>query len=364
MNFILSLLVDVDLFSLEASCKDVRYLCGDEIVWRDQYNKVWKKKLLVQRKGKGKAKGKDEGLNDDISWRDMYKFRKRYELAWRRSEFVVSDLRGHTDDIICLQYKQDLLATGSGDGTIKLWDLRKKKCRATLKHKVDVFCLQMEGHLLASGGGERHISIWDMHQLEVVKKMPSRETMKCLQVKDNMLICGAADGFVHIYDIRSGTEEASFWACSEDVWALQFEGNRLVCGGVHPTQALHLWDIRNKSKVRDFLGHSGLVSALQFEGDVLLSGSADSTVKIWDMNTGKCTHTLANSTKVFCVYVHDGWVISGCDNAAAVLWDTNTGQQIRQYDGHADAILCAQFDPQRMVTGSYDKTIKVWDVID
>jgi len=362
---ILSLLSLVDLVSLGHVCKEVKGVTCNEFIWKILYEQNWKKVIASPKKGKvkGRCRDKDDKMSD-VSYREMFKLRRKYEASWKANSFTTTDLTSHLDDVICLQYVGDLLATGSGDGTVKLWDLKKKKCKASLKHTIDVFCLQLDNdNKLASGGGERHITIWDIAQQSVISKLPCKDTIKCLQIMDSILICGSADGFIYKYDLRTGSIEEQFASEIEDVWCLQAGGNNLVCGGVHATKPLRMFDLRTSGKQKtELVGHYSLVSSLHFEDDVLVTGSSDSSVRVWDMTTGKCKQRLLTTSKVFCVYLYDNWVVSGCDNAAAILWNVNTGEQVARYNPHHDAVLCAQFDTQRMVTGSYDKTIKVWDL--
>jgi len=361
--YILSLLSAKDLLVIEYVCKEVRGWSSSEFIWKLQYEKVWKKVLPPPKKGKVKGRGKDE-KSSYVSYRELYKLRHKNEEAWKSHSFSVTNMVAHLDDVICLQYIGDLLATGSGDGTVKLWDLKKKKTKASLKHTIDVFCLQIDGTRLAAGGGERHITLWDIVHNTVISKLPCKDTIKSLQIIDpNILICGSADGAIYQYDLRSGTTISHFPSEIDDVWCLQSDGTNLVCGGVHPTQPLRMFDLRTKEKLGNLAGHTSLVSSLHFEDNILVTGSSDSTVRVWDMTTGKCLHQLCTNSKVFCVYKYDNMVLSGCDNAFAFLWDINTGTQLTRFGAHADAVLCAQFDAQRMVTGSYDRTVIVWDLV-
>jgi WD40 repeat protein len=62
------------------------------------------------------------------------------------------------------------LASGDGDGTIKLWDTLTRKELATIKlHTADVFSVaySKDGKTLASGSGDTTVKLWDM---PVVKK--------------------------------------------------------------------------------------------------------------------------------------------------------------------------------------------------
>ena len=80
---------------------------------------------------------------------------------------VFAALKGHTSDVGCLAYSADgkLLASGSIDGVIKLWDVAASKERATVKgDAVSVYSLAFspDGKLLAAGGSTGAVKLWDV----------------------------------------------------------------------------------------------------------------------------------------------------------------------------------------------------------
>lgn len=44
-----------------------------------------------------------------------------------------------------------------------------------------------------------------------------------------------------------------------------------------------------------------------------------------------------------------------------MMWDITTGACIRQYLGHEHGVTCIRFDGKRIVSGSNDQTVRVWD---
>ncbi len=78
-----------------------------------------------------------------------------------------------------------------------------------------------------------------------------------------------------------------------------------------------------------FEGYTGYVHSVAFssDGGLLASGSADRTIK---------------------------------------LWEVATGREVRTLTGHTDTVLSVAFSPdgRLLASGSYDKTIKLWDISD
>jgi WD40 repeat protein len=121
----------------------------------------------------------------------------------------------------------------------------------------------------------------------------------------------------------------------------------------------------------------GRVLAVAFapDGKTLASGSADQTVKLWEVATGKEQRTLRHPGPVNCVvYSPDGRILA-TGSAPAVardektpgqlrLWDSATGKELAVLKGHTDAILCAAYSPdgKMLASGSADGGIKLWNV--
>ncbi|MEQ2218118.1 hypothetical protein XENOCAPTIV_029698, partial [Xenoophorus captivus] len=85
--------------------------------------------------------------------------------------------------------------------------------------------------------------------------------------------------------------------------------------------------------VHTLTGHQSLTSGMELRDNILVSGNADSTVRVWDIRTGQCLHTLQGPNKhqsaVTCLQFCRGLVLSSSDDGTVKLWDLRTGAWLR-----------------------------------
>lgn len=145
------------------------------------------------------------------------------------------------------------------------------------------------------------------------------------------------------------------------------DGKRALSGSWDTT--LKLWNLETGQCLRIFAEHTDCIAGLQMTPDErrALSGSFDSTLKLWDLNTGQCLHTFGGHTgRIRCLQVtFDGRrALSGSNDATLKLWDLNTGKCLQTLAGHTDFVMHLQITPdgKRALSGSPDKTLKLWDL--
>nr|XP_006813605.1 PREDICTED: mitochondrial division protein 1-like [Saccoglossus kowalevskii] len=66
---------------------------------------------------------------------------------------------------------------------------------------------------------------------------------------------------------------------------------------------------------------------------------------------------------VHCLAFDNRRIISGSLDRTIRVWDIRSGRSIRKMYGHKGGVLCIQFDTERIISGSWDMTIMVWDII-
>lgn len=120
-----------------------------------------------------------------------------------------------------------------------------------------------------------------------------------------------------------------------------------------------------------FKHHQDVVSAIALSPDdrYLVSGSYDTTVRIWQLSTGRQFRILNGHTApVYCVAISpdNRWLASGDEAGVIRLWNLQTGQPVRVLDHwfgrHHPAVLSLAFHPdrKRLVSGSADHTVRLW----
>ncbi|MDQ7779860.1 MAG: pentapeptide repeat-containing protein, partial [Planctomycetota bacterium] len=112
-------------------------------------------------------------------------------------------------------------------------------------------------------------------------------------------------------------------------------------------------------------GHANSL-ALHPVGHVVASGNSDSTVRLWDADTGRQLRVLkGHEESVRAVaFSPDGRRVAsaGADDSVRV-WETASGRQLALLRGHEHQVLTVAFSPdgRRLASAGIDETIRVWD---
>ncbi|XP_033970193.1 F-box/WD repeat-containing protein 7-like [Trematomus bernacchii] len=110
-----------------------------------------------------------------------------------------------------------------------------------------------------------------------------------------------------------------------------FDGAFVVSGSLDTS--IRVWDAETGGCVHTLTGHQSLTSGMELRENILVSGNADSTVRVWDIQSGKCLHTLQGPNKhqsaVTCLQFCRGLVLSSSDDGTVKLWDLKTGSWVR-----------------------------------
>ncbi|KAJ8752743.1 hypothetical protein K2173_007053 [Erythroxylum novogranatense] len=135
-----------------------------------------------------------------------------------------------------------------------------------------------------------------------------------------------------------------------------------------------------QTNVRILRGHSGAVTALHcvtrrevwdLVGDredagFFISGGTDCMVKIWDpsMRGSELRATLkGHSRTVRSISSDRGKVVSGSDDQSVIVWDKQTTQLLEELKGHEAQVSCVRMlSGERVLTSAHDGTVKMWDV--
>jgi WD40 repeat protein len=161
------------------------------------------------------------------------------------------------------------------------------------------------------------------------------------------------------------TLEGHSWAVNGV--AVTPDGRRAVSASEDTT--LKVWDLDSGVVLRTLEGHFQAVYgvAVTPDGRRAVSASGDTTLKVWDLDSGVALRTLKGHTyQVNGVTVTpDGKrAVSASVDRTLKVWDLDTGVALRTLEGHSQAVYGVAVTPdgRRAVSASGDTTLKVWDL--
>ncbi len=363
------------------------------------------------------AKSKIQNPKSQIE-HDLRGFEWFYLKNLCRSEDAHTFL-GHGDAVTSVAISPDgqLLASGSADQTIKLWDFNSKSNIVTLKAHagaVNTLAFSPDGTKLASGGADKAVKLWDVATLALVANWtnPNAPVTTVAFSGDGKRLAAGTDGRqAKLWDLATGKEvhefkgnegAAKLVAFSPDgklfatgvappsfgvtiwdptslecvaflhdqaggAWGMAFSADSKVLA-VTRSDGVVLFDLANGSLPGKLKGHDREVLAVAFSPDrkTLASGSGDCTVRLWDFETQKLLRVLKGHTGPIAsvAFSADGrFVVSGSGDRTVRLWEISAPKETETLRGHTDAVNALAFSPddKMLATAGADRSIKLWD---
>ncbi len=265
-----------------------------------------------------------------------------------KSGDVIKQLFGNTYELYSIAFdpKADILASGSRDMTIKLWDCKGKSSSRpllTLRHSNTVFSVSFsrDGKTLLTGSADRSVKAWDLTFAKGIGQNMEIYTLK------------GHNDFINFAEFSpDGTQ---ILTASEDktvrVWSA--EPNR-----EDKTLAI------SENYKKDVLNNTGLID-IQFSPDSIhLASAIKDNVIIWNAITGnrenEIPHKADNIRSI--AYNNYGSKIALGDYLGAMIWDLKTND-IKYLNGQKGSVEYVAFSPDGKIlaTASLDSTVMLWN---
>jgi WD40 repeat protein len=283
-------------------------------------------------------------------------------------------LTGHTSQVVAVAVAPDAswLASGSWDGTVRIWDAATGRERATLTGhtgQVTAVAVAPDASWLASGGLDNTVRIWDAatgRERVTVTGHTGPVTAVAVAPDGSWLASASWDRTVRIWDAATGRQRATLTGHTGPVEAVAVapDGSRLVSGSRDGT--VRTWEAATWWERAILTGHTGAVEAVAVAPDSswLASGGWDGTVRIWDAATGRKRATLTGQISAVAVAVapDSSWLASGAGDGTVRIWDAATGRKRVTLTGQISAVAVAVApDGSWLASGGGDGMVRIWD---
>lgn len=292
------------------------------------------------------------------------------------------ELTGHQGSVHALEFTPDAqsLISAGKDGTIRLWDVVRRRERALLNgHNDCVYCLALhgDGRVLASGGRDCSVLLWDLKTAKpaglLAKQIASVTGLAWLPQQRSLAVtCGERllpdrPGELRLWNLETSKSKSlrlsahGFWSLTAapgpmvaysggareiSLWRLTLQeprtfklthpslhvalsptGNRLAAA---VERTVCVWDTGRRGDIGTLTGHKGMVAALAFspDGRILATGGRDKAVCFWSMAAGppvlSSTFHWSTGAVTAIAFSADGLLAAAAgENGTIIIWDVD-----------------------------------------
>ncbi|KAF9875247.1 sulfur metabolite repression control protein [Colletotrichum karsti] len=325
-------------------------------------------------------------------WKSVYRDRFKVGYNWKYGRCHIRTFKGHDNGITCLQFSDEILATGSYDAKVKIWNIETgEEIRTLSGHTTGIRTLKFVGNKLFSGSLDHTVKVWNWQTGECIS------TLRChsagvisVDFDGKYLASGSIDKSVKIFNFDS---KETFCLRGHEDWVnhTRLDPRSQTVFSASDDCTVRLWDLKNKTCIKVFEGHMGQVQQVllmpeDFEpdedllaGDVNDGASVHSGRSISPSGNANVASILGSSfgdsgpaeddrTAFGCTFASDPtrplppryMFTAGLDNTVK-LWNTATGKCLRTMFGHVEGIWGLVGDTLRLVTGANDSMVKIWE---
>jgi F-box and WD-40 domain protein CDC4 len=296
---------------------------------------------------------------------------------------------GHTSTVRCLQIimprlqsdgeyfpEEPIIVTGSRDSTLRVWSLPKKgsaKYLPTPPEAANEETNATPADATTSPGTTAAPATISSNPYFLRKLTGHSQSVRALSGAGNTLVSGSYDHTVRVWKISTGECRWRLQGHTAKVYSVVYDVEKDRCFSGSMDHCVKVWDLTRGVNLFTLegisfstlvnVGHTSLVGLLDLSHDYLVSAAADSTLRIWNPDTGKCQHVLsAHTGAITCFQHNENMVLSGSDGTLK-MWDVRTGEFVRDVLHGLSGVWQIKFDERRCVAAVQRNGVTWIDVL-
>jgi WD40 repeat protein len=299
---------------------------------------------------------------------------------------LASKLVGHTRDVWSVAFAPNgtYLASGSLDGSIRLWDVAEGKLRGRIDaHRGGVLSVAIspDGRWLASGGLDNTVKLWDVATRTRRGQHPRYAGGTVQFSRDGRQLASPSPDGICLWDVASRREAGTLAGDGRNAKALAFtpDGRSLVSGHDTRTGAnVRIWDLCTGRCQIARAGHEEVTAvSLSPDGSTLASADTRGLLKLWSVANGTeraalrplgRSQRVEPSTILAVAFSPSGeWLAASLHLAGGPnvqIWNVRTLEVRAAFEGHRSGVQSIVFSPDGslMATGGRDGQARLWSI--
>ncbi|CAD7703119.1 unnamed protein product [Ostreobium quekettii] len=329
-----------------------------------------------------------------------------------------ASLAGHSEAVLSVSFSPDgkHLASGSGDCTVRFWDLDTQTPLKTGQGHTNwvlAVAWSPDARLLATGDMDGKVWLWTADTGEPLGLCKGHQKWISsiawepahLAYPSQRFCTGSKDCTIRVFDARTRRCQLTLSNQSKAITCVTWGGDGAIYSSSRDT-TISVWDSKDGHLLSCLRGHAHWANTLAISSEYalrtgpfdhtgsapedaegarkaaeerykeatssrperLVSGSDDHTMMLWQPSSSNKPiarltghHQLINQVR----FSPDGrWIISASFDKSVKLWDGMNGNFVASFYGHVGPVFQVSWssDSRLFVSGSKDSTLKVWDM--
>ncbi len=286
-------------------------------------------------------------------------------------------ITGHTDQIWSLAYHPDgnKIATGSDDQTVRIWNITDGKCLKVIQgytNWVKSVKFTPNSQQLVSAHQDHAIRVWHISGRQESTLKGHEGSVLSLAVHPNgeIIASGSEDHTIKIWDI---TDTKCLYTINEhtgDVWGVSFSPDGKLLASASYDRTIKIWQLENKVCIYTLKGYHDKIGAVTFNASgSLLATAGEGAIDVWDVEKGICLYTLEEEghkgrVKSVAFSPDSQYLVSGSTDRTIKIWDLHKRWCIRNFTGHGASVVSVSLssDGEKIISSACERTIRIWDI--